>query len=178
MLRIFSLFLLDLPYLASFGPGVFSLGVGSQSSQIILGQFDFSGSFGIFQLRHRRSRRMDRWPCFLGLCKKGLFGFLRSSLVRFWSLPKICGPLACDFRAFLQIAFEPGNFSSFRTSPKIQDSDYVHRMLLCLSLGVFSPDSLSRVKEILGVCSKWFVSCCLVFPFIVVKLHPLFLLIS
>jgi len=156
----------------------FTLGVGSQFSQIGLGQFEFSGSFGIFQLRHRRSRRMDRWPLFPKPCKKGLFGFLRSFLVRFWSLPKNLWTTCMLISGLpFKIAFEPGNFSSFRTSPKIQDSDFVHRMLLCLSLGVFSPDSLSRVKEILGVCSKWFVSCCLVFLFYS-KVASLFLLIS
>ena len=92
----------------------------------------------------------DGWTdglCFLSLVKKGC----SDSSGRFWSvfgsLPKNLWTTCMLISGLpFKIAFEPGNFSSFRTSPKIQDSDYVHRMLLCLSLGVFSPDSLSRVK--------------------------------
>ena len=88
VLKIFFPFFARLSLSSFFWAWSFTLGVGSQFSQIGLGQFEFSGSFGIFQLRHRRSRRMDRWPLFPRPCKKGLFGFLRSFLVRFWSLPK------------------------------------------------------------------------------------------
>ena len=122
----------------------FTLGVGSQFSQIGLGQFEFSGSFGIFQLRHRRSRRMDRWPLFPKPCKKGCSDSSGRLWSVFGSLPKNLWTTCMLISGLpFKIAFEPGIFSSFRTSPKIQDSDYVHRTLLGLSLGVFSPDPLS-----------------------------------
>ena len=144
----------------------FTLGVGSQFSQIGLGQFEFSGSFGIFQLRHRRSRRMDRWPLFPRPCKKGLLGFLRSFLVRFWSLPKnlwtTCMLISgLSFKLLLNRAiFLPfGPVRKFRI--RIMSTGCFFVCLWgCFPL-ILSPES----KEILGVCSKWFVSCCLVFPF-------------